>query len=190
MHDGVERHERHAHVRRMRRHAGGRGAPNRDAEDGVHAVEAVERVAAGARRALVAACGMVVEVEAARALQQVAAHCRHVANLRRGARQHGARQHRIALSHAAVLSQCRIGGGGADDEPAVVALGNAVRETGHIDQGRRLRDALAHQVDEVGAATQVHRTGVRSIAHRRSGVARAAVSERHHDAFSCGLDWR
>ena len=44
VHHGVERRERHAHVRRMRRHAGRRGA-----EDRVDAVEAVDRVAALAR---------------------------------------------------------------------------------------------------------------------------------------------
>ena len=52
------------------------------AQDRVHAVEAADRRAAAARLALVAGCGDVVEVGAPRALQEIAADRRHVAQLR------------------------------------------------------------------------------------------------------------
>ena len=97
--DRVERRERHAHVRRVGGDAGRRGA-----EDRVDAVEAVDRVAALARAALVAArTFVVVEIGAAGALEEVAADRRHVADLRRGAGQDRAGQHRVALAHGAVL---------------------------------------------------------------------------------------
>jgi len=78
--DRIECCQGHAHVRRMSGDAG-----RRCAEDGVNAVEAVQGVAASARGALVAARGLIVEVGAAGALQDVAAHRRHVADLPAGA---------------------------------------------------------------------------------------------------------
>ena len=71
----------------MRRDAGLAGA-----EDRVHAVEALDGRAAAAGLALVAGRRGVIEVGAARALQQVAAGRRHVAQLLRGAGQDGARR--------------------------------------------------------------------------------------------------
>ena len=77
------------------------------AEDRVHAVEAADRRAARARLAFVAGRRDVVEVGAARALQEVAADRRHVAQLLRGAGQQRARQHRIALLDQRVIGQDR-----------------------------------------------------------------------------------
>ena len=74
--------QRHAHVRRMHRDAGVARA-----EDRVHAVEAVDGRAAAARLAFVAGRRGVVEVGTARALQEIAADRRHVAQLLRGAGQ-------------------------------------------------------------------------------------------------------
>ena len=74
-HHRVERGERHGHVGRMH----GDALVAR-AEDGVDAVVAFERGAAGAGIALVALGeGAVIEVIAARALEQIAADRRHVA---------------------------------------------------------------------------------------------------------------
>ena len=80
--DRLQRGQRDAHVRRV-----DGDALLARAQDRVHAVEAVDRGAAGARFALVAGRGRVVEVVTARPLHQVAARRRHVAELRRGARQ-------------------------------------------------------------------------------------------------------
>ena len=79
---GVERHQRHAEIGRM-----GGDAVLAPAEHRVQAVLAAARVAAGAGLALVAGAGGVVEIGAARALQQVAADGRGIAQLRRGAGQ-------------------------------------------------------------------------------------------------------
>ena len=114
MHRGVERGERHAHVGGMRRDAGLAGA-----EDRVDAVEAVDRRAAAAGLALVAGRRRVVEVGAARALQQVAAGRRHVAQLLRGARQDRARQQRIALLDQRVVGEVGVRHERADAQAAV-----------------------------------------------------------------------
>ena len=76
----------------MRRNAGFARA-----EDRVHAVEAGDGGAAAAGLALIAGRRDVVKIIAARALQKIAAGRRHVAQLRRGAGQDRARQHRIAF---------------------------------------------------------------------------------------------
>ena len=79
---GVERDERDAEIGRVRRDAA--LAP---AEHGVMPRIPAPRVAARAGLALVAGAGDVVEIGASRALQEVAADRRGVAELRRGARQ-------------------------------------------------------------------------------------------------------
>ena len=71
---GVECDERNGHVRGMR----GNTVRAR-AEDGVHAIVAVQRRTARARLPLVAWSRGIAEVQAAGALQQVAARRRHVA---------------------------------------------------------------------------------------------------------------
>ena len=78
------------------------------AEDRIHAVEAVESAAAGARLALVAGGRRVVEIEATRPLQQVAAGRGHVAELRRGAGEDGARQQRIARPDPLVIGEVAV----------------------------------------------------------------------------------
>ena len=95
--DGLERRQRHAHVGRV-----GGDAVLAGAEDRVDAVDAAD--APGSRvpgLALVAGRGGVVEVVAARALQQVAAVGRHVAQLRRGAGQDRPGEQRVALARPA-----------------------------------------------------------------------------------------
>ncbi len=88
----IERDQRHAEVRGVRGDAG--VAP---AEHGVRAVLAAARVAAGTGLALVAGAGRIVEIAASRALQQVAADGRGIAQLRRGAGQQRLGDRRIGL---------------------------------------------------------------------------------------------
>ena len=112
--DGVERDERHAEIRRVRG-----DAVLAPAEHGMQPVLAAARVAARAGLALVAGAGGVVEIGAARPLQQIAADGRGIAQLRRRAGQQrfgdgreGAREvrvmreigvaHQRADAHAAV----------------------------------------------------------------------------------------
>src|SRR5215208_6403784 len=71
-----ERCKGDAHIRRMRGDAVLAGAKN-----SVDPVDAVDRRAAAARLALVAGCGDIIEIEAARSLQQIATRGGHVAQL-------------------------------------------------------------------------------------------------------------
>ncbi len=179
VHDGVERGERDAHVRRMRRDTARGPAENR-----VVAVEAVDRIAAGAGRALVAARGVVVEIDAARALQDVAADGGHVADLAGRARENRARQHREARAHGAVLGDRRIACRRADHEPAVLALLDRRVQVRDVDERGRPLDRFAHQVDEIRAAAQVFAAGAADEMDRVGPVGRADIVERVHRAAS------
>ena len=75
------------------------------AEDRVHAIVAVDGGAAAARLAFVAGRLYVVEVVAARALQEVATRRCHVAQLLRGAGHDRAGENRIALLHEWVIGE-------------------------------------------------------------------------------------
>ena len=96
----VERGQRNAHVGRMRRDAGVAGAKDR-----MTAVDAADRRAAAARLALVAGRRRVIEIGAARPLQQIAAGGGHVAQLLRGAGEDGAGEQRIALLDQRVVGE-------------------------------------------------------------------------------------
>src|SRR5205085_8691028 len=100
----------------MRRHTG-----RRCAKDGMVAVEAVQRVAPAARHALVAARGIVIEIETAGPLHDVAANRRHVADLARSAGNNGARQQWETRSDVAMTGEGGVPHAGADQEAAVVA---------------------------------------------------------------------
>jgi hypothetical protein len=95
VHDGVERHERNAQI----------GGVHSDAvlarpEDRVHPCCAGDRRAARPRRPLVARTyRRVAEVAAARALQEVPADRRHVAQLDRGTRQQRVTDEQHPLGH-------------------------------------------------------------------------------------------
>ena len=72
-----------------------------------------------ARLAFVAGRRRVVEISAARALQEIAARRRHVAQLLRGAGQNGAGQHRIALLDQRVIGEIGVAHQRADAQTAV-----------------------------------------------------------------------
>jgi hypothetical protein len=101
---GVEERHGDRHVGRVR----GDAAFAR-AEDGMDAVEAAERGASGAGLALVAGAGRLVEIEAARALQEIAAGRRLVAKLRRRAGEERLGQNRVARANPFIRGECRIG---------------------------------------------------------------------------------
>jgi hypothetical protein len=89
--DSVERDQRHAEIRRMRRDAA--LAPS---HDGVQPVVAAAGIAARARIALIAGAGDVVEIRAARTLQEIASDGGGIAQLRRCAGQQRLRHRRKA----------------------------------------------------------------------------------------------
>ena len=148
MHHGLERGQRHAHVGGMRRDAGLAGA-----EDRVHAIEPLNGRAAAARLALIAGRRGVVEIQASRPLQQVAAGRRHVAQLRGGAGENRARKQRIALLDKRMPGEIGVRHQRADPQaPAFGFLHPVERQPRNIDQPGRTFDIRLHQVDQVGAA--------------------------------------
>ena len=104
------------------------------AQDRVPAVDAADRRTAGAGLALVARRGRIVEIKAARALQEIATGRGHVAQLLRGAGEDGAREQWIACLDLRVIGEIAIGDQRADPQTAVFRLfdlGNPKQEPEH-----------------------------------------------------------
>ena len=125
------------------------------------------------RLAFVAGRRDVVEIGAARALQEIAAGGRHVAQLLRGAGQQRARQHRIAPLHQRVIGEIGVAHERADAKPAACGLLDLVeRKPGDVDQLGRPLDIHLHQVDQIGAAGDEFRPRAGGhLAHRIGDIA-------------------
>ena len=148
MYLGLKQRQSDAHVGGMHRDTGVARA-----EDRVHAVVALERATAAARRTFVARQSDVVEVGTARALQEIAAGARHIAQLLRGAGADCARQNRITRLHQRVIGEVGIAHQGADAQPAFGRVLDLVqRKPRDVDQLARLFDVHLHQVDQIGPA--------------------------------------
>nr|GEU28231.1 hypothetical protein [Tanacetum cinerariifolium] len=154
-HRGVQHAHGHGHVARM-----GGDARAARTDHRVLAIDATNGRASGARRALVARLVRVVEIRAARALQQVAGRGGLVAQLARCTGQQCARQHAVIAAHARVGRQVGIAHQGADAQATVCRGLDAVEgQAVDIDQvGWRL-DLELHQVQQVGAAGDEARAG-------------------------------
>src|SRR5262245_764025 len=74
--DGVKRRQSDTHIRRMNRNT-----LIASTENCMYPVEALDGGTARARLALITRCGTIVEVVAARSLQQVSSVCSHIAEL-------------------------------------------------------------------------------------------------------------
>ena len=180
VHDGPERRERDAHVRGM-----GSNASRRGAQNCVDAVEAFDGVAALAWVALITAGAIViVKVGAAGALKNIAANCCHVPDLSRRSRKNGAGEHRVTSSDPAVLGDGCVARLRTDQQAAVLALFNRSPETSDINQRLRLLNGFAHQVDEVGAASEIFSLHSATKANGLRGVSRAGIGEWVHFAAS------
>ncbi len=157
--DGVESDQRDRHVGRV-----GRDAGRAPAEDGELAVAAGNGGAAGAGLALVAGEGGVAEVQAAGALEQVAADGAEIAYLRRGGGEQRVRDGGPAAANRRVCGDCGHGGECGHAERAML--------DGDLWSGRDVEaaqvvgvdDAVAQELDHVGAAGDDH-------AVRRAGLA-------------------
>ena len=148
-------------------------------------VEPVDRIAPRAGHALVAARGVVVEIAAARALEQVTADGRDVADLRARPRQDRARQHRIVRTDRAVGRERGVGHPRADHHATIGADRDLARQAGHVDQRRRPLDRLAHQIDQVGPAAEIFRVWRSTRKRDRAGnVIGARIAERRHATSS------
>ena len=146
--DRIERNQRGAKIGRMCRDAGFARA-----ENGGGARIAAFEVAALAGLALVAGAGGIEEVRAARALQEIAADRRGIAQLRRRARQRRLGNERES-GEARVAGEVRIADQRADPQGAVGQRLDAVEpgETADMDELGGTADAHFHEIDEIGAA--------------------------------------
>ncbi len=142
--------------------------------------------ATAARRPLVARLAHVGEVAAAGALEEVAAHGGHVAQLPGGTGQHRLGQRRVAAAHLGVRGEVAVGDGGADAQSALGRDLDAVQgEFADVDEVGGAFDAGLHQVDEVGAAAEEAGVGVGGEQGQRSGdVTGAPVAELPHAVVS------
>ena len=116
-HARIESSECDAHVRGMR----GDAVLARP-QDRVHPVDPADRGTTAFRLALIARCACIVEIEAARSLQEIAARGRHIAQLLRGPGQNRAPEQRVAGLDPRVIGEIGIGNQRADAQAAVRRL--------------------------------------------------------------------
>ena len=157
---GVERDQRDAEVRRVRRDAA--LAPP---DDGVKPVLAAAGVAARAGLALIAGAGDIVEVGAARPLQEIAADRGGVAKLRGRSGQQRLGDRRKAPGESPVVGEVSVAHERADPHAAVGKVLDAVEagKMADVHKPARAGHAALHQVQKVGAGRQI------GGARRRSG---------------------
>jgi hypothetical protein len=132
-----------------------------------------DRAAAAARPALVAGLRGVVEVGAARTLQQVAGGGGAVAQLAGGAGQQRAGQHGVVALHGGIRGQVAVAHQRADAQAAIARCLDAVQaQRIDVDEmGGRL-DLQLHQVQQIGAPGDEARIG--ALRDRGGGLGRRA----------------
>ena len=127
--------------------------------------------------AFVAGLVGVVEIGAARPLQQIARGRCRVAQLPDGAREQRARQHAIVAAHARIGRKIGVAHQRADAQPAFgCGLDLVELKTVHVDQMRRRLDLELHQIEQIGAAGD--ELGARIRAPRRPPPRRASARAR------------
>ncbi len=150
--NGVERDQRHAEIRRVCRDAA--LAPP---QDGVKPVVAAAGVTARTGIAFIAGTRDVVEVCAARPLQQIAADRGGVAKLRGRAGQKRLGDRRKASGEVAVVSEVGVADERSDPHAAVGKVLDAVEigKAADVDKPARAANVALHQVQKVGAGGQI-----------------------------------
>ena len=179
--DRAERHERHAEVGGVRRDTG--VAPS---QDGVEPRQAFLRITAAAGFSAIAGAGDIVEILAARALQDIAAGRRGVAQLCGSPRQQRFGDARKGLREARLVGQVAVSHQRADTDAAVVAPFDRIEaiEMGDVDDPIRTDDVAFHEIEQVGAAGEVSRTGHRGSGDGLGDRGGADIIEWLHAAFS------
>lgn len=144
---GVQRHHGDGHVGGVRRNAMfGRS------QNGEDPVEPFHRLTAGAGVAFVAGHDGVVEIRAARALQQVAAGRRLVAQLAGCTGKQGAGQHFVCAAHLPVRGKIRVCEQRADTQAALIGRGDFMQiQTVDVNEGVGRHHLQLHQVQQIGA---------------------------------------
>ena len=144
----VERHHGHRHVAWM-----GGDARIADAEHRMRTAEPFDSGAAAAGLAFVARLIGIVEIRAARTLQQVAGRGRLIAQLSGRAGEQRTRQQPIVPAHTLVGRKIGVAHQRADAQAAVGRGFDLVeRKSVDVDQVRRGLDLELHQIEEIGAA--------------------------------------
>ena len=154
LHDRIEGDQRHAEIRRMGGDAG--LAP---AEHGMQPVFAVAGVATRTGLAFVAGAGGVVKVSAARPLQQIAADGGGVAKLCGRAGQKCFGHGRTGAREFLVMGEIGIADQRADADAAIGQMFDAIepRQAGDVDETVRTADPALHQVEQIGAGSEIER---------------------------------
>ena len=147
---------------------------------------AADRRAAGAGPAFVAGCGDILKIDAAGALQQVAAGGREVAQLTRRPGEQGLGEHGVAGADDRVGRQVAVAHRGADPHAAVRQLLDPVeRQPADVDQQFGAGDPELHVIDEVGAAAEEGRIGAAGDRRDRGcGIGGPLIGKGLHDAAS------
>ena len=163
-HTGIECGQRDRHVRGMRGDARLRCSKDRE-----FAVIALARGTAAARHTLVAGLGDVLEVDAARALQQVTPGGGQVTELARGAREQRLGEQGIAGANRAIGREIAVAHHCPDTHASTGERFDAViGQAGDIDQQIRLPHPQPHMVDEVRPSGE--EDPVRRLGEERDGA--------------------
>ena len=173
---GVQRAQRHGHVAGI-----GGDAFTARTQHGVQLCDSVQRAAAAARLALVAGLVDIHEVVAARALAQVAAGRRLVAQLLGRPGEDRAGQDGVVGAHAGVDCSGGIGGQRADAQAAAIGVRNlAEAHAVDVRQLARRFHLQLHQVEQVRAAGDGHRILALRDLHGVGQRPGAVILERPH----------
>ena len=149
----------------------------------MHAILAGDGGAAAALLALVAGRRCVVEVAAARALQEVAARRRHIAQLLRSSGHDRAGENRIARLYLGVIGEIGVAYERSDTQAAARRVFDLLQwQPRDVDHFCRPFDIHLHQVDQIGASSDEFRVRVASdLAHRVRDIVGARITEANHD---------
>ena len=178
--DGVERDQRYAEIGRV-----GRDAALAPPQYGVKPVVAAAGVAARTGIALIAGAGDVVEVSAARPLQEIAADRGGVAKLRGRSGQKRLGDRRKASGKIPIVSEVGVADQRADPHAAVGKVLDAVEvgKMADVDKPARAANAALHQVQKVGAGGQIGGARFRRGRNGFSDRCRPHIVERLHATF-------
>src|SRR4051794_35305500 len=150
LHYSIESHQRHAHIAGVSGNAG-IACP----EYGVDTVIALDGRAAAALHTLVAfLVAGIIEVVAARPLQQGSAHRRHIAQLLRGTGENGLSENGITGANQLMIGSLGVPGQRSYADAAFVLFDLRQRKPVDVDQMRRAFYTHFHQVEKIGSTAQ------------------------------------
>src|SRR6266849_1820091 len=160
-------------------------------KDSAIALIALPRGAAAAWHTLVARLGDVLEVDAARALQQVPTSSGEIAQLARGACEQRLGEHGIARANGAIGRQIAVAHHRSDaDAPIGEQFDAIIGQVGDVDQQIWVPYPQPQMVDEVRPSSEEN--SVRRLGEERDGaggVTRTFVAERIHSCASFPTCW-